>query len=274
MPTAVPEEQSFEKQMWDYLVDQYENEYAAAALMANSNYEMALCSYRTEGDKVMDENGEYPFSKEYTKKVDSGEISRSDFAYSGPNGGGYGLFSWTGVGRKENLYDFAKERGCSISDWQMQLDFAYEEIVERYHELYCTLLTAENCQEATESFGMIFERGEKIGFTVLKRTDIANEYYEKYGSASFEPKFEKGELLPVNHSYDYMENKVEENTFNTSIFPYIAEVVLAKNGYLDKEPAGYCGTELKEAILKLQKDHGVEQDGVLDQETWEILEQL
>ena len=268
----VEDERSLEEQIWEYLVNQYENEYAAAALMGNADFESALCPYRTEGDKVIDEDGIYTFSKEYTRQVDENEIDRETFAYAGPKGGAYGLFAWTSAGRKEGLYDLAKERNVSISDWRMQLDYAYNEIVERYYDLYYALITAESIQEATEAFGINFEQAENIGYTVIRRTEIAQEYFDKYGSSSFTPKYTKGEIIPVNNSYDYLNYEFEQDIKNTNIYVYIAQIVLNYKGYLNSEPCGYYGDEMAESIMKIQEDYKIEPDGALDQEVWQLLD--
>ena len=272
IPSATQEpEIPFEQQMWNYLMEQYENEYAAAALMGNSDYESALCPYRTEGDKARTENGEYPFSMEYTQQVDIGEIDRETFAVSGPKGGAYGLFAWTGSGRKKGLYDLARQRSVSISDWKMQLDYAYTEIVERYHDLYYTLLTAESVDEATELFGLDFEQAENISYTLIRRKEIAQDYFNKYGSGSFSPKYSKGAIVPVNNSFDYLDKELLPDTLNANVYVYIAQIVLQEKGYLNSTPCGFYGDEMTSAIKLLQRDNNIEEDGKLDAEVWTLL---
>jgi hypothetical protein len=56
--------------------------------------------------------------EEYTMLVDGGFYP--DFV---KDKAGYGLAQWTFWSRKQALLDFAKSKGKSIGDLQMQLDF-------------------------------------------------------------------------------------------------------------------------------------------------------
>ena len=273
--TASPEvyeaEEDYLREVWDYLVAQYGNQYAAAALMGNSDFEMAICPYRTESDKVLDENGGYPFSLEYTEKVDSGEIDRENFAHAGPAGGGYGLFAWTSAGRKLGLYDLAGEYGVSISDWRMQLDYAYNEITARYYPLYCTLMTADNIYDATWAFGYYFEQPSDYEISVPKRVAIAQKYYDMFADHAFICENVKDTLLPVNGSFDYMDRTYEENSLDMHLPVYMAQVVMKKMGYLSEEPSGYLGINTADALEALQFDNNLELTRVLDSDVWDVL---
>lgn len=100
------------------------SENAVIGIMINLKAESGFVSQRLQGDY----SSGYATSIEYTRKVDSGEISKYDFVYNGPNGGGYGLAQWTASGRKENLYNFAKQKNKSIGDVGMQLEFLLNEL--------------------------------------------------------------------------------------------------------------------------------------------------
>ena len=63
----------------------------------------------------------------YTLAVDSGAYG--NFVR---DGAGYGLAQWTFWSRKEALLKFAKEKGKSIGDLQMQLDFLWKELKVSY----------------------------------------------------------------------------------------------------------------------------------------------
>ena len=267
----VEEPLSTEQAMWNYLLAQYSNQYAAAALLGNADFEMALCPYRVEGDKVLDEDGSYPASLEYTAKVDSGEITRENFAYAGPSGGGYGLFAWTSPGRKEGLYDLAKERGVSVSDWKTQLDYAYKEITDRYYDLYCTLLTADNLEDAVWAFGYYFEQATGIQTTVSRRTDIAQEYYNRYADHAFICPYKPDTLLPIDGSYDYLEQEYAINEYESCLPVFMAQTVLKAEGYTKAEPCGYLGPETAAVLEDFQFDNNLELTGILDPPVWRLL---
>lgn len=269
--TAEPLSADTEQEIWDYIVGQYGNQYAAAALMGNSDYEMAFCSYRTEGDWAREPDGSYPFSLEYTAKVDSGEVNRADFSSAGPNGGGYGLFAWTSAGRKEGLYDLAVSRGVSVSDWQLQLDYAYQEIVERYHALYCILMTADNLRDATWAFGYYFEQPINFEASVGRRVEIAQEYYNKYADHAFICVNRPDTLLPVNGSFDYLEHTYVENDMSIFLPVYMAQQMLVKMGYMKDAPSGYLGPKTAAAIESLQFDYNLALTGELDPDVWRVL---
>ena len=95
----------------------------AAAIMGNVHIESAGVNSRIVQDDIpMSE-----YSIAYTDKVDSGLISRDDFMFHGPNGGGYGFGQWTSPDRKGYLYEATRGRGKSIGDAQTQANFLLDE---------------------------------------------------------------------------------------------------------------------------------------------------
>ena len=106
-----------EKEMYNYFMEVIKNPIGVCALMGNLQCESALYS----------DNLQNVFNKktglsdeEYTSLVDTGEYNKNKFIHDGY---GYGLAQWTFYSRKENLYNYAKEKGCSISDYKMQIHF-------------------------------------------------------------------------------------------------------------------------------------------------------
>ena len=61
----------------------------------------------------------------YTKNVDNGTYSKESFVN---DGAGYGLAQWTYSSRKKALYEYAKEKGTSIGDLNMQMEFLWKEM--------------------------------------------------------------------------------------------------------------------------------------------------
>ena len=98
------------KTIWEYLKAKGFSDAATAAIMGNMEAESNCVAVRLQGDFTTG----YRKSNEYTAKVDNGEISRDQFVYHGPGGGGYGLCQWTYWSRKAGLYDLAKEQGVSV----------------------------------------------------------------------------------------------------------------------------------------------------------------
>ena len=86
--------------------------------------------------KWLKENGKVYTDTTYTAAIDSGKISCEEFLH--PLSGkqyGYGLAQWTSPSRKSGLWNFAKQRGVSIADEDMQLDFLLKELRESYLSL-------------------------------------------------------------------------------------------------------------------------------------------
>ena len=269
-----------EQKMWDYLMNQYENPVAAAAVLGNAIGESSLVPYRLSNDIDRDMNGEYPFSKEYAQAVDSGEITRDEFIFGAKAPVGYdsfGLFNWYGESRKKALYDYAVSRQTSIFDWEMQLDFAYSEIIERYYDLYEILMTETDLKTATDAFTMIFERASNEDIYTNKRLWYAQEIFEKYwGTDSVELKYHKGEILPVNQDYEYMNTEIVyyKNDKTSNIYAYMIQTGLINLGYSIGSPDGYYQTQTEKTVKIFQKDNNLPETGIFTPADWAVLAEL
>ena len=113
--------------IWARLKAKGLSDYACAAVMGNMQQESAFRS-----NNVEDRSG-IP-DEQYTRMVDDGSYTRSQFMYDAY---GYGLCQWTCWDRKEGLYDLARKRGVSIADEQLQIDWLWEEL---HQSMYVTVL--------------------------------------------------------------------------------------------------------------------------------------
>ena len=114
-----------EKYIWDTLVKITDaNRYGAAGLMGNLYAESALNPRNLQNtyEKKLGMTDD-----EYTRAVDDGTYK--DFC---TDRAGYGLSQWTQEKRKKRLLEFARERGSSIGDLDMQLSFLKNELVDDY----------------------------------------------------------------------------------------------------------------------------------------------
>lgn len=80
----------------------------------------------------------------YTDAVDSGRYH--NFAR---DAAGYGLAQWTYRSRKQALLDFARSKGKSIGDMDMQLEFMYQEL-QGYKKVFAALQAASSIREASD----------------------------------------------------------------------------------------------------------------------------
>lgn len=97
---------------------------AAAVVMGHAFSESNCETNRLQGDMEMTRS----WSKTYTSMVDSGEITRDDFIFRGPNGGGYGWLQWTEKSRKAGYYDNAKALGVSIGSQEAAVSWLWAEL--------------------------------------------------------------------------------------------------------------------------------------------------
>lgn len=76
----------------------------------------------------------------------------------GPEGSSYGLAQWR-LDRRTNLKNFAAKNGKPMSDFYIQLEFLWDEIIkDRQFKILDGLKQAKSVNEATENFMNRFER--------------------------------------------------------------------------------------------------------------------
>lgn len=164
----VPEE----GKIWEFLYGKIGNAYGAAGLMGELYAESGL-----RADNLQDS-----FKKkldimdaEYTRLVDEDEYL--DFIN---DKAGYGLAQWTYWSRKKALLEFAKGRGKSIGDLDMQLDFLWSEM-QGYKAVLAVLKAAESVREASDAVLTGYEKPADQGEAVkVKRARYGQAFYERY----------------------------------------------------------------------------------------------
>ena len=82
----------------------------------------------------------------YVNAVNVGAYTRQQFIF---DQAGFGLCQWTYHTRKAQLYDYAKSRGKSIDDEEMQIEFAVSELKSLYPSVwrYLTKNSIENASK-------------------------------------------------------------------------------------------------------------------------------
>ena len=118
--------------------------------------------------------------EEYTRLVDGGNYP--DFI---ADKAGYGLAQWTFWSRKQALLDFAKDRGVSIADLQMQLDFMWKELNDSHPAVLVVLKEAQSVREASDAVLLWYEKpadeSEKVQ---IQREKYGKGYYQKYAEVA------------------------------------------------------------------------------------------
>lgn len=119
----------------------------ACGLMGNMNAESAMRANNAQDGmtKLTD--------AEYTAGVDNGTYT--NFVRDAV---GYGLCQWTYWTRKQNLLSFAKQKGVSIGDEAMQVEFAVKELKTEYPGLWSFLCATDNVHDAAGRICTEYER--------------------------------------------------------------------------------------------------------------------
>ena len=161
--------------IWQFFKAKGFNDYAIAGLMGNLKAESNL-----RPDNLQNSfEGKLGSDAEYVKKVDNGTYSKSKFAN---DHAGFGLAQWTWHTRKEALYDYAKKKGVSIADLNMQLEYLWVEL-QRYTKTMNVLRNAKSVYEASTIVLTDFEKPANQGNSVRnQRAKFGNEFYNKFAN--------------------------------------------------------------------------------------------
>ena len=161
------------KAIWDRLYAAIQNPYGVAGVMGNFYAESALKSTNLQNtyEKSLGMTDE-----EYTAAVDSG--SYTNFVH---DSAGYGLFQATFWSIKESLLNYAKSKGVSIGDRDMQVDWFLQAMKNDYKSIWTVLTTAKTVREASDAVLLKFERPADQSETVqVKRAGYGQNYFDKY----------------------------------------------------------------------------------------------
>ena len=175
-----PQEADREKQIWAFLAGKGLNANAIAGLMGNLYAESAL---RPNNLQNSFEKKLGMTDKGYTTAVNTG-------TYTGfvNDGAGYGLAQWTWHTRKKALLDYAKEKGASIDDMQIQLEFLWKEL-QGYKVSMEALKAGKSVQAVSDAILTDFEKpADQSAEVKNRRAAFGRVYREKYGKGDTKPK--------------------------------------------------------------------------------------
>ena len=231
----------------------------ACAMLGNMQAESAMRANNVQDGYGYTDEG-------YTAKVDAGQLEFRD-------GIGYGLCQWTYSTRKLNLLNFARKRGVSIGDEDMQVDFCINELRTEYPKLWLYLRDATGVYEAAEKICVEYERPAVNN--VEERTRYANAFYMQFGGMEKEAIPQSpAETLPFTQgSLDAEESYWPPRMLALGMYgPDVVALqgLLIAHGY----PAGVSGTFDNATRIKtmgFQVEHGLYGDGIAGPLTWAAL---
>ena len=169
------------QKIWNWLKSKGFNSYACAGIVANLDCESGLNPKNLQ-DTYQSILGFTDDS--YVSAIDSGRYSKEQFA---TDKAGAFLAQWTWPARKRALYDYAKSRGVSIGDLEMQLEFFYKELESGYRSVLEALKLAENVRDATVVMMLKYEVPYDQSHDMQdKRVSIAQKYYIRFAANNTE----------------------------------------------------------------------------------------
>lgn len=166
-----------EKQIWDFLYSKIGNKYGVAGLMGNLYAESGLSPINMENAY---ENRLGYNDTTYTQAVDNG--SYGNFVHDAC---GYGLAQWTYYSRKQGLLNYAKLKGVSIGNLNMQLEYLYQELQQSYPGVLNILKNAVSILQASNSVLFDFENpANQSTYVQNQRAEYGQTYYNKYAGTT------------------------------------------------------------------------------------------
>ena len=251
-----------EKTIYQTLRDGGLSPCGACAMMGNMWAESGLRSNNVQDNCPMSDS-------DYTYNVDNRIISKWQFE---TDRYGYGLCQWTLDSRKDALYLFAKAKGVSISDEQIQCEFCLKELREDFDSLYKYLCTTEDLPKATERICAEFERPAVNNFSA--RINAAQRYYNQFADQTVEKPCGGGSCpieIPADETCSVDIRVLKRGMKGRDVF-------LAQCGMLDigldlgKYGAdGDFGECTEKAVMDLQENCEIEPTGIINCDTWKII---
>ena len=184
----------------------------------------------------------------YTAAVDNGEYT--NFV---KDSAGYGLAQWTYWSRKERLLIFAKSRGQSIGNEDMQTTFLISELQTKYRGIYDVLCSSHSIDECARLVMTKFENpANQSEQAQLGRVSLANQVATAIRGTNVKPVV----------AYGARGENVAE-----------MQRALIQHGYScgPKGADGIYGMATKEALGAYQTDHNLTVDYMCGPKTWASL---
>lgn len=165
-----------EEKIWNYLKAKGLPDCGIAGLMGNLYAESCLIPTNLQNS--------YEKSLGFTDAAYTAAVDKGTYQNFVKDSAGYGLAQWTYWSRKKNLLDFAKKKGKSIGDLEMQLDFLWNEL-QGYKVVISALKTAKTVRAASDSVLVNFERpADQSEAAKARRAGFGQKFYDKYAADS------------------------------------------------------------------------------------------
>lgn len=193
------------QKIWGRLISAGLTEAGAAGLMGNLYAESGL---RPDNLQNSCEKRLVYSDSDYTAAVDCG-------VYTGfvTDGAGYGLAQWTYPSRKAALLAYARARGRSIGDLDMQVGYLLQELQSLFPAVLRLLRTTDSFLDASNIVLLEFERpANKSVANCARRVGFAQEFYDKFTKKGERPMTPQERLIATaEDQIGYMGKKTSTN---------------------------------------------------------------
>lgn len=256
----------------------------ACGLMGNMQAESGMKSNIVQRGMTALSDGEY------TRRADAGE---PDFIR---DGAGYGLCQWTYWSRKQALLRFARERGVSVGDEGMQVEFCLSELCGEYPALRRFLCETQDVRAAAERVCREYER------PAVNNVDARAAYAARFADMAAREGWGSAASSGVNPSVAYGDSSLYkgaegaeeagsadgagESAGAGSAEAYwpprmicegmsgsdvaAAQALLRARG-IECPAAGVFDAQTRAAVLTFQARRGLDRDGIAGGMTWGAL---
>ena len=184
------------------------------------------------------------------------------------DGVGYGLCQWTYWSRKQALFNFAQERGASVGNEEMQVEFCISELKNDYPGLWALLCSVTDIYTAASEVCTVYERPAVNNITV--RAGYANQISnrakrEGWGSAAEgSPADKEAESTEV-----YWPPRIICEGMSGDDVAVAQAILKARGG--DVAITGEFDTRFKNRVMEWQSFNGLAADGIIGAATWAAL---
>lgn len=227
---------------------------AAAVVLGHGYVESGNECNRVQGDFSQDRS----LSISYTQNVDNGRITKNDFVYHGPNGGGYGWLQWTYSPRKEGLWNKAKSLGVSIGSVKAAIEWFWDEMNQGEYRVVLNALQSDmGITDISNVFMHKFERpADQSDAACAKRAAICQKMYDKYANI-----IQDDPIQPSNRVQIYWPPRMLCAGMTGGDVDALQGLLVA-HGYDVGNERGVFDEQTDNAVRKYQEDNGLDADGV------------
>ena len=192
--------------------------------------------------------------RQYVENIDAGARDFLDSA-------GFGLCQWTFGPRKRALLQFARERGVSIGDLDMQIDFMIYELKKDFAGVWQCLTSTHSVTTASDLVMCIYENPADQSYKAMSyRQELGMKILQKYFDV---PVVEEPEVVYVMRSIS-----VPELCQGVSCHAVkILQAALCSHGF-NVDVDGIFGANTCNALKAFQDSVGLIADGICGALTW------